>query len=115
MFNAYGQPVQPMFPQMPVGASGQMERLPASIQYRLDQLCASGFCRPVDIDDRCRKFLREVPEPVAFKAIDEFSTVDRAYIRKVSAYFMVSSDRRGRREGGTGGSMLGAGGSPRPT
>ena len=40
--------------------------------------------------NRCRKFLREVPEHVALQAIDEFMATERKNIRKVSAYFMVS-------------------------
>ena len=39
--------------------------------------------------NRCRKFLREVPEHVALQAIDEFMAAERHNIRKVSAYFMV--------------------------
>ncbi|CAM9951629.1 unnamed protein product [Discosporangium mesarthrocarpum] len=67
-----------------------MEPMSPNIQYRLDHLFQTGFCQPGEIDERCRKFLAEVPEPVAIEAIDEFSTVDRSCIRKVSAYFMVS-------------------------
>lgn len=92
MFNAYNQPIPlPAFlSQMPMCPQGSMEPLPVSIQFRLDQLCATGFCDASEIDDRCRKFMREVPEPVAIQAIEEFSTVDRTAIRKVSAYLMVS-------------------------
>lgn len=40
--------------------------------------------------ERCRKFLREVPEHIALQAVDEFMATERKNIRKVSAYFMVS-------------------------
>lgn len=91
MFNAYGQPVpMPHFiAHVPLYNHHGSDALPASVQFRLDRLCATGFCKASEIDERCRKFMREVPEPVALQAIEEFSTVDRANIRKVSAYFMV--------------------------
>ncbi|CAM9448951.1 unnamed protein product, partial [Choristocarpus tenellus] len=74
-------------PVVPLPMDGP-EPLPPNIEYRLEHLFETGFCHPEEIDDRCRKFLCEVPESVAIQAIDEFSTVDRGYIRKVSAYFM---------------------------
>ena len=45
------------------------------------------------LTNRCRKFLREVPEHIALQAIEEFMATDRKNIRKVSAYFMVSIAR----------------------
>lgn len=55
---------------------------PVTCVIRYRNYCCTVWCR-------CRKFLREVPEQVALQAIDEFTSVDRGYIRKVSAYFMV--------------------------
>lgn len=79
---------------MPIYGHHSKDTLAPSVQYRLDRLCATGFCKANEIDERCRKFMREVPEPVALGAIEEFSMVDRSNIRKVSAYFMVSSRLR---------------------
>ncbi len=67
MFNAYGQPMSaaaaaaasPFMPphmQAPSmyqqGNGGSSDMLPASVQLRLDQLAATGFCHPGEIDDR---------------------------------------------------------------
>ncbi|CBN78989.1 conserved unknown protein [Ectocarpus siliculosus] len=89
LFNAYGQPMATFIPpHMPMYQAGTTEMLPASIQLRLDQLAATGFCHAGEIDDRCRKFLREVPEHIALQAIEEFMSTERKNIRKVSAYLM---------------------------
>lgn len=51
--NAYGQPMATFIPpNMPMYQPGSNEMLPASIQLRLDQLAATGFCSPGEIDDR---------------------------------------------------------------
>lgn len=53
MFNAYGQPMGTFIPpHMSMFQPGSNELLPASIQLRLDQLAAIGFCHPGEIDDR---------------------------------------------------------------
>lgn len=90
VFNAYGQPMGGYgHPHMGMAHHpGSAEVLPPNVQMRLDHLVSTGFCYPTDIDDRCRKFLREVPEHVALQAIDEFMAAERHNIRKVSAYFM---------------------------
>lgn len=53
LFNAYGQPMATFIPpHMPMYQPGTTEMLPASIQLRLDQLAATGFCHAGEIDDR---------------------------------------------------------------
>ncbi|CAM9264262.1 unnamed protein product [Laminaria digitata] len=114
VFNAYGQPMGAYGPppHMGMGHPGSAEILPPSVQMRLDHLVATGFCYPGDIDDRCRKFLREVPEHVALQAIDEFMAADRHNIRKVSAYFMGVIRKHA--ENYRSGAPSGAGGSYPP-
>jgi len=58
------------------------------VQGRLDKIFKAEFCKPADLDERVMKFLMEVPEEDALRALDEFSTSDKKLIKNFSAYLM---------------------------
>jgi hypothetical protein len=61
--------------------------VPPALALRL-QLLYSTFCKPDDIDRRCKEILGELDEANAIRAIDELGGNDRASIKNLSAFFI---------------------------
>ena len=61
--------------------------IPPAIQHRLN-LLFSRFCRPEELDRRCKDILLEMSEADALLALDELEFHDRSTIKNISAYFV---------------------------
>jgi Heterogeneous nuclear ribonucleoprotein Q acidic domain len=69
---------------LPMGEDG----LTVTVQARLDQLVASGFCSNQEMNDKVKSKIRMLSENDAIFALDELSSVDRMSIRNFGSYFM---------------------------
>ncbi|CAM9623706.1 unnamed protein product [Scytosiphon promiscuus] len=68
--------------------------LSPSIAKRLQKLYDSGFIEKADVDQRCMVFFRDLTEPEAEAAMDEFGQSDITSIRNKSAFLMSILRRR---------------------
>lgn len=69
---------------LPMGEDG----LTATVQIRLDQLVATGFCSTQEMNDKVKSKIRMLSEKDALFALDELSSVERSSIRNFGSYFM---------------------------
>ena len=114
------------------GAVVRMDLDPV-VRARLEQLFASGFCGPDDIDDRVMEMLRQLSSDEALEAIGEYCSITTDRIKNHSAYltgilkrYLYKESPRGKGGGqwkfdgkgggkGGGGEAYGRGGTPMGT